>query len=79
MQGRLAVAEEAEAPPPGRGTPGCPPKTFMPSLNSRPFLITTFVSSGVSVTVSFNREMTALVALPSSSAGGATRTFFVTV
>lgn len=51
----------------------------MPSLNSRPFLMTTWVSSGASVTVSFNSERTALVELLSSSDGGATRTFFVTV
>ena len=58
---------------------GYSPRTFMPSLNSRPFLITTWVSSGASVTVSFNSERAASVALLSSSDGGPTRTFFVTV
>lgn len=58
--------------------PLCLPKTFIPSLNSRPFLITILVSSGASFMVSFNMEMTALVVLASSD-GGATRTFFVTV
>lgn len=66
---------------PRKMSPGqllCLPKTFIPSLNSRPFLRTTLVSSGISVTVSFNRETTVLVALGSSD-WGATRTFFVTV
>lgn len=43
------------------------PKTFIPSLNSRPFFIMILVSSGASFMVSFNMEMTALVVLASSA------------
>ena len=77
--GKAGHVAPAEVSPARRWRQGYSPKTFMPSLNSRPFLITTWVSSGASVTVSFNSERTASVALLSSSDGGATRTFFVTV
>lgn len=77
-QERLATVRAAKIFSQGDGAVNLP-KTFIPSLNSRPFLITILVSSGASVTVSFNREMTELVVLASSSDGGVARTFFVTV
>lgn len=51
----------------------------MPSLNSSPFLMTSWASGGASRTVSFIRAKAESVTLGGSSMGGGTSTFLVTV